>query len=116
LQVLQVVNHFGTPITQASQAAVNAPDQVLLHSYGHSLNTRWVTIHNTAVDGTVPFNANTLAKAKDGTPFKRPENGLFVPGSGFKRLGLQAVHLRRDSSSSTRQATRTRRAPRTATS
>jgi hypothetical protein len=86
LQVLQVLNESHTPITQASQSAVNAPDQVLLHSYGHSLETRWITIHDTAVDGTTPFNANTLAKAKDGTPFKRPENGLFRPGSGFKEF------------------------------
>src|SRR6185437_14490965 len=86
LQVLQVLNQSGTPITQASQSAVNAPDEVLLHTYGHSLDTRWVTIHDTAVDGTDPFNANTLAKAKNGTPFLRPENGQFAPGSGFKQF------------------------------
>jgi len=86
LQVLQVLNESGAPITQTSQSAVNAPDQVLLHSYGHSLDTRWITIHDTAVDGTTPFNANTLAKAKNATPFKRPENGLFLPGSGFKQF------------------------------
>jgi hypothetical protein len=42
-----------------------------------------VTIHDTA-DGNAPFNANVLAKAVDGTPFKRPENGVFRPGSHFK--------------------------------
>jgi hypothetical protein len=86
LQVLQVMNGSGTPITQASQTAVNAPDQLLIHSYGHSLDTRWVTIHDTAVDGTASFNANTLAKAANATPFKRPENGQFRPGSGFKQF------------------------------
>jgi hypothetical protein len=86
LQVLQVLNGSGTPITQASQSAVNAPDQGLLHTYGHSLETRWITIHDTAVDGHDPFNANTLAKQKDGTPFKRPENGQFRPGSGFTQF------------------------------
>jgi hypothetical protein len=86
LQVLQVLNQSGTPITQATQTAVNAADQVLIHSYGHSLDTRWVTIHDTAVNGTTPFAANTLAKAADGTPFKRPENGLFRPGSGFTQF------------------------------
>jgi hypothetical protein len=86
LQVLQVLNTAGTPITQASQTAINAPDQVLIHSYGHSLATKWITIHDTATDGTAPFNANTLAKAADGTPFKRPENGLFRPGSDFKEF------------------------------
>jgi hypothetical protein len=82
LQALQVLNH-GAPITQASQTAVNAPDQVALHSYGNVLSTRWVTVHDTAVDGTAPFNANTAAKAKDATPFKRPENGVFRPGAKF---------------------------------
>jgi hypothetical protein len=85
LQVLQVKNESGTPITQATQTALNAPDQLLLHSYGHSLDTTWITIHDTAVS-TASFNANTLAKAADGTPFKRPENGLFRPGSGFKQF------------------------------
>jgi hypothetical protein len=86
LQVLQVLNETGAPITQESQTAVNAPDQVLIHSYGHSLDTKWITIHDTAVDGTAPFNANTLAKAAHATPFKRPENGQFRPGSGFKQF------------------------------
>ena len=86
LQVLQVMNQSGTPITQASQSAVNAPDQVLIHSYGHSLDTRWVTIHDTAVDGTAAFNANDLAKSHNGTPFLRPENGQFAPGAGFKEF------------------------------
>jgi hypothetical protein len=83
LQVLQVLNAAGAPITVASQTAVNAPDQVALHSYGNTFSTRWVTVHDTAVDGTAPFNANTAAKAKNGTPFKRPENGVFRPGSHF---------------------------------
>jgi hypothetical protein len=85
LQVLQVMNEGGTPITQATQTTVNAPDQLLLHSYGHSLDTKWITIHDTAVS-TAPFNANALAKAASGTPFKRPENGQFRPGSGFTQF------------------------------
>jgi hypothetical protein len=83
LQALQVLNDAGQPITQASQTPVNSPDQVALHTYGTSFTTKWVTIHDTAVDGTTPFNANTAAKAKDATPFKRPENGQFRPGSHF---------------------------------
>ncbi|HVN62574.1 MAG TPA: hypothetical protein VMT59_15070 [Gaiellaceae bacterium] len=83
LQVLQVLNDAGAPVTFESQAAINAPDQVALRTYGKSFNTRWVTIHDTGVDGTAPFNANTLAKADHGTPFKRPENGQFRPGSRF---------------------------------
>jgi hypothetical protein len=86
LQALQVLNAAGAPITQASQAAVNAPDQVLIHSYGHSLDTKWITIHDTATDGSASFNANALAKTAQATPFKRPENGQFRPGSDFKQF------------------------------
>jgi hypothetical protein len=45
-----------------------------------------VTIHDTAVDGTASFDANALAKAKEATPLKRPENGKFVPGSDFSEF------------------------------
>jgi hypothetical protein len=86
LQVLQVLNAAGTPVTQASQTPVQSADQAALHTYGRALATRWVTIHDTAVDGHAPFNANTAAKAQDGTPFKRPENGLFRPGSKFEEF------------------------------
>ncbi len=84
LQVLQVLNGNGEPITFASQAPLNSPDQLELHTYGKSFSTKWITIHDTAVDGNVPFNANELAKAASATPFKRPENGRFQPGSKFK--------------------------------
>ena len=84
LQVLQVLNAAGAAITQASQTPLNSPDQLAVHVYGSSFRTRWITIHDTATDGTAPFNANTLAKAHDGTPFKRPENGNFRPGSHFR--------------------------------
>jgi hypothetical protein len=86
LEALQVENNSGQAITLESQAALQAPDQVLLHSYGHSLDTRWVVVHDTATDGTAPFNANTLAKAAHATPFKRPENGQFRPGSHFREF------------------------------
>ena len=52
--------------------------------YGSSFRTNWVTIHDTNVDGHAPFNANALAHAADGTTFKRPENGRFRPGAGFR--------------------------------
>ena len=83
LQALQALNAVGSPITVESQTAVNAPDQVALHSYGAVFSTRWVTIHDTAVDGSAPFVAIGLAKAAHATPFKRPENGVFRPGSKF---------------------------------
>lgn len=84
LQALQVLNGKGEPITFASQEALNSPDQLELHAYGKSLTTKWVTIHDTAVDGNAPFVAIDLAKAAKATPFKRPENGRFQPGSHFR--------------------------------
>jgi hypothetical protein len=86
LQVLQVLNSAGQPITVASQTPLMSPDQVALHTYGSSFDTKWVTVHDTAVDGTAPFNANVAAKAHNGTPFKRPENGMFRPGTAFKEF------------------------------
>ena len=51
-------------------------------------NTKWITIHDTAVDGNAPFNANLAAKAAtvNGTPFKRPENGAFRPDGKFEEF------------------------------
>ncbi|HEY5986196.1 MAG TPA: alkaline phosphatase PhoX [Streptosporangiaceae bacterium] len=83
LQALQVLNDSGDPITFDSEAALNNPDQVALHTYGRSFKTRWVTVHDTAVQGDAPFDANLAAEAAQATPFKRPENGLFQPGTGF---------------------------------
>src|SRR5205814_1597786 len=81
LQALQALDQAGQPITFESQAALMAPGQAALHTYGVALSTRWVTVHDTSVDGTAPFNANTAAKAAKATPFKRPENGVFRPTS-----------------------------------
>ena len=85
LQVLQVLNASHTPITKASQTPVMSPDQVALHTYGQSFDTRWMTIHDTA-NGTASFNANAAAVAADGTPFKRPENGMFRPDGKFTQF------------------------------
>ena len=86
LQALQVLNQNGDPITFESQEALNSPDQVALHTYGMSFKTRWVTIHNTATDGNASFEALPLARAAKATPFKRPENGVFQPGTQFERF------------------------------
>jgi len=91
LQALQVMNHAGTaPILYD---ATLTPDQAAftqnvadLHTYGLKFKTRWVTLHNTATDGFDPFDANALAKARGATPFKRPENGVFQPGTGFRNF------------------------------
>ena len=84
LQALQVMNESGEPITFASQEALNSADQVALHTYGSSFETRWITIHDTK-EGNAPFIAGPLAKAAGATPFKRPENGVFQPGTGFRK-------------------------------
>ncbi|MFL5310091.1 MAG: hypothetical protein ACJ79H_06495 [Myxococcales bacterium] len=86
LQVLQVPTDAGQPVTFESQAALCAPDQVALRTYGRSFDTKWVTIHDTAVQGNAPFNANVAARAAHGTPFKRPENGVFRPGTAFREF------------------------------
>jgi len=86
LEALQVLNSSGDPITFESQASLNSPDQLALHTYGNTFRTRWVTVHDTATDGTAPFNANLAAKAAHATPFKRPENGQFQPDSGFRNF------------------------------
>jgi hypothetical protein len=86
LQALQVLDSGGQPITLESQTPLQAPDQVEDHSYGHRLDTRWVKVHDTATDGDAPFNANVAAKAAHATPFKRPENGVFRPGSHFSEF------------------------------
>jgi len=84
LQALQVLNEANQPITFESQSPHQSPDQVALHTYGKIFSTNWVTVHDTAVDGNDPFNANLAAKAAHATPFKRPENGLFQPSSHFR--------------------------------
>jgi len=83
LEALQVLKAQDQPITWQSQSALQAPDQVALHEYGAGFATRWVTIHDTAVNGTGSFAANPLARAAGATPFKRPENGVFRPGAKF---------------------------------
>lgn len=57
--------------------------QLKLHTPGSSWPAHWVTVHDTAVDGTASFDANAAAKTAGATPFKRPENAQFLPGSGF---------------------------------
>jgi len=59
-------------------------NQLLLHTLGASSPVSWITLHDTEVDGTAPFNANALAKTLLATPFKRPENAQFQPGSHFQ--------------------------------
>ena len=65
--------------------------QLKLHTPGTEWPAHWVTIHDTAVNGAAAFNANAAAKAAGATPFKRPENAQFLPGSGFDTFFFDAT-------------------------
>src|SRR5262245_61807521 len=89
LQVLAVASlaHAGNIVFNNPNPDVDIKSQDVLdlHTYGNVFDTTWITIHDTAVHGTAPFDANLLAKGV-GTPFKRPENGMFRPGSDFRQF------------------------------
>ena len=87
LQALQVMSKAtpGQPIVFQTASALTQ-DMKDLHTYGNVFDTNWVTVHDTDVDGFGVFNANQLAKDKKATPFKRPENGVFRPGSYFREF------------------------------
>jgi secreted PhoX family phosphatase len=96
LQALQV-SIDGQPVTFAPVDASNpfgdvfSNNQLKLHTPGTSWPVKWITVHDTDKDGTDPFDANAAAKAAGATPFKRPENLQFLPGSGFKTLFFDAT-------------------------
>src|SRR5262245_52808350 len=89
LQALQVSIN-GNPLVFVPVDAMHpngdtrSNNQLLLHTIGASWPVQWVTVHDTAVNGTNPFDASAAAKAAGATPFKRPENGQFQPGSHFR--------------------------------
>ncbi len=90
LQVLQVMSkaHPGAIVFHAGDADgdITSQDTKDLHTYGLVFQTHWIPIHDTDIQGNVPFGANALAKTAGGTPFKRPENGQFRPGSHFQEF------------------------------
>jgi len=79
LQALQVSRADGSAVT-AKQLADNPSDAFIteLHSYGSSFNTKWVTVTPGADNSSA-----AAAAAAGATPFKRPENGVFRPGTDF---------------------------------
>lgn len=88
LQVMSIANP-GQPIVfhpGQADADILSQDVSDLHTYGLNFTTNWITIHDTSVDGFAPFSANALAKTLLATPFKRPENGQFRPGSNFTQF------------------------------
>ncbi len=82
LQALQVTIH-GRPVVFVAAGDTLSENQLRLHTPGTTYPVRWVTVHDTAVNGTDPFDANALAKAASATPFKRPENAQFQPDTHF---------------------------------
>ncbi len=81
LQALQILRKDGTPAT-VDQLQADPTDAFIgqLHTYGTSFRTRWVTVHDGPAEA---FDATAAAKAAGATPLKRPENGVFRPGTGF---------------------------------
>ena len=73
---------FGGTTPDQVFADVWSPKQVQLHS-GMTFPTKWVTIHDTATS-TADFDCNAAARAGGATPFKRPENGTFLPDGRFR--------------------------------
>jgi hypothetical protein len=103
LQALQVLVggsplRFTQPASSSSADVAAAADTdisgankagfVSLHTYGTTLSTRWIDVGPPTTSAAPPPGAddNALAKAAGATPFKRPENFAFRPGSKFKEL------------------------------
>ena len=89
LQALQVIIDgspvvFGGTTPAAVDADISAPAQLKLHTPGTSFPIKWVTIHTANAGDTAAFDANAAAKAAGATPFKRPENMAWLPGSNFR--------------------------------
>lgn len=83
LQALQILRRNGHPVTTSQLQANPSLDFISrLHTVGTSYRTRWVDVHT----GTDAFDATAAAKAASATPLKRPENGVFRPGSGFRQF------------------------------
>jgi hypothetical protein len=92
LEALQVKSmaHTG-PIfydtSLSTAAAIRSQDEQDLHTYGNVFDTTWILVHDTGRGNCgVPFDANAAARAAKATPFKRPENGQFRPGSHFNEF------------------------------
>jgi hypothetical protein len=80
LQALQVMRRDGSPITAGQLSADPASQDIAdLHGLRRSFATKWVDVHT----GTAAFDATASAAAANATPFKRPENGVFRPGTAF---------------------------------
>jgi hypothetical protein len=87
IQALQVTV-AGSPLVfgASADADITSPSYLALHQYGASYPTKWVTIATTTAFSAAAPDVNALAKAAGATPFKRPENGVFRPGTKFTQF------------------------------
>jgi hypothetical protein len=93
LQALQVIID-GNPITFHADDIIGdiiAPAQRKLHSPDRIWWIKWVTVHESKAGDTTPFVATAAAKAAGATPFKRPENMAWLPGSKFRTFFFTAT-------------------------
>ncbi len=88
LEALRVHREGGAPVTAAELAANPAdPFVTALHTLGNTFATDWVTVNSaTTLTDPAGFNSTKGAAAAGATPFKRPENGVFRPGNGFRQF------------------------------
>ena len=88
LQALQVIIDGAPVVFHAADPVgdITAKVQRQLHTPGTSWPIKWVTVHTANKDDppSLAFDANALTKAAGATPFKRPENMAWLPGSGFR--------------------------------
>ncbi len=86
LQALQI-SIDGTPVVfhvADRDGDITSDAQLKLHTLGSSYPAKWVTIHTSVAGDTASFDANQAAKDAGATPFKRPENMAWIPGTNFK--------------------------------
>jgi hypothetical protein len=89
LQALQVTIDgaaivFGGTTPAQRDADISSTAQLKLHTAGTHYPVKWVTIHTSHAGDTASFDANAAAKTAGATPFKRPENMAWLPGSDFR--------------------------------
>jgi Alkaline phosphatase PhoX len=96
LQALQVLADDGTPIAPRgatrSDGANNDPvitDIGLrsLHNYGRTFSARWITCQVVPAGGMPSsYDANAACYNAFATPFRRPENAVYRPGTQFQEI------------------------------
>jgi hypothetical protein len=91
LEALQVMSlRTGQPVTASADPF--GADVADLDIVGNRFSTRWVVVHDTRTQGAATaFCATAAARTAAATPFKRPENGQFRPGTSFREFFFTAT-------------------------